>query len=135
VGAFNTIHFTVVQDAALIKSISEAATRDSERAGSDIFYGAPTVIIVSSAAQFAPGLDIADAAAIVENFLLAATDLGIGSVYIVGASRAIASDPELFQKVGIPQGFTPVSSAALGYATEAAASAPKPPRSIPVNWV
>ncbi|MDR2868192.1 MAG: nitroreductase family protein [Bacteroidales bacterium] len=134
-GAFDTIHFTVVQDAAIIKRISEAATRGTKREGSDIFYGAPTVIIVSSAKQLAPGLEIADAGAIVENFLLAATDIGIGSVYIFGANSVIASDPELLQLVGIPDGFTPVSSAVLGYATEAAAALPKRKRSISVNWV
>jgi nitroreductase len=135
VGAFETIHFTVVQDAAIIKKISEAATRGTQRAGSDIFYGAPTIIIVSSAKQLAPGLEIADAGAIIENFLLAATDLGIGSVYVFGANKAIAADPELSRLVGIPDGFTPVSSAVLGYATEAAAGLPKPKRSISVNWV
>jgi nitroreductase len=135
VGAFDTIHFTVVQDVEIIKRISEAATRGSQRAGSDIFYGAPTVIIVSSAKQIAPGIEIADAAAIVENFLLAATDIGIGSVYNFGANSAIAADPELLQLIGIPDGFKPVSSAALGYATDAAAGLPKPARSISVNWV
>lgn len=41
---------------------------------------------------------------------------------------------ELLARVGIPEGFTPVSSAAIGYVTEVAAGAPKPPRSIPTNW-
>jgi nitroreductase len=134
-GNFASLHFTVVQNADLLKKISEAATRGTPRAGTDIFYGAPTVIIVSSAAQPVPGLDLADAGAIVQNFLLAATDLGIDSVYIFGVISIPAAESELLKEIGIPEGFKPVSSAALGYATAAAAAAPKAPRSIPVNRV
>jgi nitroreductase len=134
-GAFDTIHFTVVQNAELIKKISVAATRGTPRAGSDIFYGAPTVIIVSAAAQPVPGLDLADAGAIVQNFLLAATDLGIDSVYIFGVISVPPTETELLKELGIPEGFKPVSSVALGFATEEAAAAPKVPRNIPVNRV
>jgi nitroreductase len=134
-GAFATIHFTVVQNTDLIKKISDAATRGTPRAGADIFYGAPTVILVSAAEQPFPGLDLADAGSIIQNFLLAATDLGLGSVYIFGAGGAFAAEPELLKEAGIPEGFKPISSAAIGYATDEAAAAPKAPRSIPVNRV
>ena len=134
-GAFDTIHFTVVQNAELIKKISDAATRGTPRAGVDIFYGAPTLIIVSSAAQPFPGLDLVDAGGIIQNFLLAATDIGIDSVHILGTTAAFTADPELLQLVGIPEGFKVISSAIFGYATEAALAIPKPPRSIAVNRV
>ncbi|MDR2005822.1 MAG: nitroreductase family protein [Acidaminococcales bacterium] len=134
-GAFDTIHFTVVQDAELLKKISEAVTRGTPRAGTDIYYGAPTVIIVSVAKQVLPGLDLVDAGGVIQNFLLAATDIGIGSVHIFGTPYAFAAEPALLQLAGIPEGFKVVSSAALGYATETAAATPKPPRNIAVNRV
>ena len=133
--AFDTIHFTVVQNAELIRKISDTATRGTPRAGADIFYGAPTLIIVSSAAQPFPGLDLVDAGGIIQNFLLAATDIGINSVHIFDTPFAFAANPELLQLAGIPEGFKVVSSAIFGYATEAALAIPKPPRSIAVNRV
>jgi nitroreductase len=134
-GNFDSLHFTVVQNADLIKKISVSATRGTPREGNDIFYGAPTVIIVSAAAQPVPGLDLADAGAIVQNFLLAATDLGIDSVYIFGVISIPPTDSELLTELGIPEGFKPVSSAALGYATAKAAATPKVPRNIPISRV
>jgi nitroreductase len=71
----------------------------------------------------------------VQNFLLAATDLGIDSVYIFGVISVPPTETELLKELGIPEGFKPVSSVALGYATEEAAAAPKVPRNIPVNRV
>ncbi|MDR0885304.1 MAG: nitroreductase family protein [Clostridiales Family XIII bacterium] len=129
--AFDAIHFTVVQDKALIDKIASAAS-NGER---DVFYGAPTVIIVSSGSQPFPGLDLADAGSIVQNFLLAATDIGIDSVYIYSANAAFAADPSLLAAAGIPDGFKPVSSVALGYGTDDAVATPKAPRSIKVNRI
>jgi nitroreductase len=130
--AFDSIHFTVIQDAALLKKISDAATKNTEREGQDIYYGAPTVIVVSSKEQPIPELAFANAGTIVENFLLAATDLGINSVYVFGSMMGFRNDPGLAAEAGIPEGYKPVSSAALGYATEEMAAAPKVTRDIAI---
>ena len=53
-----------------------------------------------------------------ENMLLAATDSGIDSVYLWGSVTAIAGSPELKKELGIPDKYTPISGAALGYAPE-----------------
>jgi nitroreductase len=132
-GAFAGIHFTVIQDGAFLKKVSDATTKGTEREGQDIYYGAPTVIVVSSKEQPLPELTFANAGAIVENFLLAATDLGLGSVYVFGTVIGFKNDAGLAAEAGIPEGFTPVSSVALGYATEEAAAAPKVTRDIPVG--
>jgi nitroreductase len=132
-GNFSSIHFTVIQDAAFLKKVSDAATKGTEREGKDIYYGAPTVIVISSAQQPVPELTFANAGAIVANLLLAATDIGIDNVYIFGSVGGFKNDPGLAAEAGIPEGYTPVSSVALGYATEEAAAAPKAPRDIPVN--
>ncbi|MDR1495502.1 MAG: nitroreductase family protein [Clostridiales Family XIII bacterium] len=132
-GAFDSIHFAVIQDAALLRKISDAATKNTEREGQDIYYGAPTVVVISSTEQPMPELAFANAGTIVENFLLAATDIGIGNVYIFGSVMGFKNDPSLSVEAGIPEGYTPVSSVALGYATEEANAIPKVERNIPVS--
>jgi nitroreductase len=132
---YDLIHFTVIQDAAFLAGISDAATKGSEREGSDIYYGAKTVIVISAGQQPVPGLEYANAGAITQNFLLAATELGLGSVYVFGSVGGFAAAPELLKKAGIPEGFQVVSSVALGYPTEEVAAAPKVARNIAVNRV
>jgi nitroreductase len=134
-GKFDGIHFTVIHDKALLSEISDAATKGSEREGQDIYYGAPVVIVISSAAPPFPGLEFSNAGAITQTFLLAATALELGSVYIFGSVGGFAADPGLLAKAGIPDGFKVVSSVALGYAADETAAAPKVPRNIAVNTI
>jgi nitroreductase len=115
--AYDTLHLTVVQDANLLKKLSDTAINAMKREGGSIYYGAPTVVIVSSKKTEAPGLDYANAACIVENMLLAATDAGIDNVYIFGTVVAFQADAGLLKTLDIPEGFFPVASAALGYGT------------------
>jgi nitroreductase len=131
--AFDTIQLTVIQDRELLQRISDA-TPSPPRGGTDLYYGAPAVIVISSAEQPAPGLAYANAGDIVENILLAATDLGIDSVYVFGSVIGFANDPTLLAQAGIPADFTVVSSVALGFGTPEAKATPKPTRTIKVNW-
>lgn len=63
----------------------------------------------------APSVEYANAACVIENMLIAATDAGVDSIYLWGAVQALARNPELCAKMGIPEGFKFVSAAALGY--------------------
>nr|WP_271716067.1 nitroreductase family protein [Anaeromicropila herbilytica] len=63
-----------------------------------------------------PHAEFANAACIIENMLLAATDQNIGSVYLWGVAMALQLYSELFQELDLPDGFIPVSGLALGYA-------------------
>jgi nitroreductase len=117
--AYDSMHITVAQDAALIKRISDAASKAGPRPGADIYYGAPTVIIISAKTPpAAPGIEQANAACIAENMLLAATDLGIDNIYILGTLFAFQQEPDLLKAAGIPDGFAPAASVALGYAAQ-----------------
>ncbi len=109
-------HFSVVQDAALIQRIHDAAAkvalkRDrsqrSPRYDDDtfqVFYYAPTIIILSSEdTHYAP----IDCGIAVQNIALAAESLGLGSV-ILGLPRdAFAGeDREALEKeLGFPEGY------------------------------
>lgn len=116
---YETLRLTVVQNKELIAKISAAAAAIRGVPGQDIFYGAPTVILVSSKPTEVPGLDYSNAACLVENMLLAATDLELGNVYVFGGLAAgLRAEKALLAELGIPEGFFPLDAVALGYPTE-----------------
>lgn len=108
---------TVIQDKDLISRI-DAAAENRRRPGS-IFYGAPTLIIVSGkpSADFAH-MEQCSAACIIENMLLAATDLGLGSVFHKSVIAVLEHSPELTAELSLPNGFVPIAGMAVGYADE-----------------
>lgn len=118
-GEYHALHLTVVQDADILETLKDTAMdcfRDPIR---DIYYGAPTVIVISSSHGSVPELDMANAGTIAENMLLAATDLGLDSVYIWGTVLACRAEPDLLDEIKLPNGYEPIASVALGYAEEA----------------
>ncbi|WP_234121754.1 nitroreductase family protein [Clostridium hydrogenum] len=118
-GAYDSVHLTIIQNSDLLNKISKTAANIFGNPNTNPLYGAPTLIIVSSIPnkQF-PNVELANAACIIENMTLAATDAGIGSVYILGALCAFNADKELLKKLDLPDGFVPISGISLGYPTE-----------------
>ena len=107
----------VVQDRATRDQLSRMNAAVMNSTG-DPFYGAPTVILVSAAAEELEDVRYCNAACIVENMHLAATDLGLGSVYLLGCTRALLKAPALQRELGVPEGFVPMSALAVGFASQ-----------------
>ncbi len=98
----------------------------------NIAYNAPTLIIVSGKKED-QSWRITCAAAI-QNILLAAESLKIGSVWI-GFSVYAFKKPGLAQNIGIPDGYEPFHGIALGYKKEGI-SIPTPKRNNDVvNYI
>ena len=118
-GMYDTVHLTVIQDSEILKKISSTAANVFGTPSSDPLYGAPTFVLVSCIPnkQF-PNIELANAACVIENMALAATDAGLGSVYILGALCAFSADQTLIKELNLPEGFVPVSGIVLGYPTE-----------------
>ena len=89
-GQYDKVHLTVVQNAALLVKLNLCTADFIGDASFRATYGAPTVILVSAAAGDPDDVRYCNAACIVENMHLAATDLGLGSVYLLGCIRALA---------------------------------------------
>ncbi|MDS0526154.1 nitroreductase family protein [Clostridium sp. SHJSY1] len=116
---YNSVHITVVQNSNLLDKLTDATKDFFENTRINTFYGAPTVAIVSGKpSEKAPGVEAHNAACIVENMSLAATDLGLGSVYLMGFLFAISNNKELLAELNLPEGFVPVAALAIGYSTE-----------------
>lgn len=120
-------HFTVVQNKEImntlnIESKKEFANSENEMFRKmasnekfDIFYNAPTIIVVSGekTAQTA----IIDSSAATENMILAAESLGIGSCWIGLVTFLFRSKraQECIKLLEIPKGYEPYYAITLGY--------------------
>ena len=120
-GNYDSLHLTVVEDPALLDRVNTAAGEMVFRmlgARKNTDFGAKTLILVSSTPVHRPGTDHANAGIVVENMVLAATAMGIDSVILGAAPAAVAQDLELMKALEIPEGYTPLLGAFLGYGAE-----------------
>lgn len=117
-GDYDSLHLTVIQSPEALASINNTV-KQTLKIDRDVLYGAPTLVLVcASDTQKAPNIQYSNVACVVENMLLAATDLGIDCVYLWTAANVISADAGLCKEFGIPVGYKPVSGAVFGYAVE-----------------
>ncbi len=139
-------HITVVQNSEILKSLNtdaKAAMALSENEyfkkftaneAFDIFYHAPTALVISGAAdsQFA----LADCAAMAQNMLVAAESMDIGSCWVGLTNFALKGEKAAAYKaqLEIPEGFDPLYTIILGYKKTTGTAAPER-KSGTVNYV
>ena len=106
-GRYEDMHITVIQDKSLLDEINKLADRS-------VFYNAPTLIIIS-AKDDGHGLDRENSACVAMNMLLAATDLGLASIYL-NLVIGLIKNSDILNKLNLPLGFVPIVGVGLGYA-------------------
>ena len=126
---YDSLHLTVLATHEAVDKFTDLARKQSGDAQADPAHGAGALIVVSGRRPDMP-VEYANAACMVENMLLAATDLGLGNLYVRGAITEAAKDKTLVQDMKIPEGFTPVASIAVGYAKVSAAPREKPKNDV-----
>ncbi len=132
----DSLHLTVCRNKEILNEINQSTAAAMKMEPRDFFYGAPAAIIVSaSEKQMAPGIEYANAACVIENMLIAATDAGVDNIYLWGGVQALAKNADLCAKMGIPEGFRPVSAAAIGYSKSGSAEARELSVSLSVNYI
>ncbi len=123
-------HFLVVRDNGIIedldlrirKSMAESGISRMVTLGEDpkyrVFFDAPIIVIVSgNEINYDPEghlIPFADCCAAIQDMLLAAHSLGVGSCWI-GLARYLFRDPERMKDIPIPEGFKPYYAVCLGY--------------------
>ncbi|MDR3588366.1 MAG: nitroreductase family protein [Negativicutes bacterium] len=144
-------HFLVVQNQAALDAINDRTKQElakatekhlaerSENPRYHIFHHAPTVIIVSGdsaatspvplAATGASYTPLTDCSAAIQNMLLMAESLNIGSCWI-GIINFFFTLPEEIAKLPVPKGYKPLFAVSLGYKDSAAAAAPRCPGTV-----
>lgn len=116
-------HFTIIQNKEVLNKISEVANKamkNSEiewisKLGSKnrpLFYNAPTVVIVSGKeGTYSP---LTDCSAAIQNMLIAAESLNIGSLWN-GLVSYFFENKEEAKVLNLKEGYKPYYAVALGY--------------------
>ena len=96
----------------------------------DIFYGAPALIVISTATQIPWAIE--DSALAAENLMLAARGMGLGTCWI-GFAQAWLGTPEGKAALKLPTSYFPVAPIIVGHPK----SVPLPvPRKEPeIRWL
>lgn len=132
---YDTLRLTVIRDTALLDEITQRAGMATPERPKSPFYGAKTLIVVSSTLYSADHIEVANAACIIENMAVAATALGLSSVYLWAVIKVIKEHNDLLFKLRLPEGYVPLSSLAVGYAMNPPAESDLPRHTLPVDYV
>lgn len=154
---YKDVHITVVQDQTKLLYLCEAAWKRfsskqklKEIAGDtvteegakektpNLFYGAPTVFFISHRKQnLQDGIEWANVTSVTNQMHLAATNLGLGSVYMWGALESMRLFPELDHTdvLKLPEGFEPLIALAVGYPVKELENNRKQHTPISVNFI
>ena len=118
---YDSLHITVVENQALLEriyAVTEAALFQITGMHKSADFGAKTLIFISSMPVHRTGMEFTNAGIVMENMVLAATDMGIDSVILGAAPAAVAQDAELVKALGIPEGYAPLLGVYFGYGAE-----------------
>lgn len=122
-GKYEDVHLTVIQNPELLDKIDAAGAAVLNKPASQSLYKAPTLILVSSKRpdpenNVMVNLAHSNAAIVVHNMVLAATDLGLGACHIWGATAAVSMNPDLIAELNLPEDFIPCCAVSLGKTDE-----------------
>lgn len=115
-GRFDMMHMKVITDKKVLEHLGHNAAAFMNRKD-DPIYGAPVVILVSASMpepHMVPMVYM-NAGCMIENMMLAATDVGLGSCYLLGAIAALNTNPELVAALKLPEEKKPLAAVAIGY--------------------
>ena len=135
-------YFTVVQNKELLKEINDTALKNMAvsgdefleaiaKSGRNILHNAPTILVVSGRKD--DDYSQTDCSAAIQNMLLAAEGLDIGSCWI-GLIKAYFQNPESKTKLEIPDGYMPIYGVTLGYKAENNQGNPNRNKKV-INWI
>lgn len=128
------VFFNVVTDHSILKEWTVIGRTIMQNSGNEFLmkvssnpnyspiYHAPVAVIVSAKKSEDPYMQSmagANTACAAENMLLAATELGLGSCYLVSAALALNS-PELAAKVKLQADQQPYAVVVIGYTNDTA---------------
>ena len=80
-------------------------------------HAAAFVILSAPGGNEPMGFNMANVSCAAENIQLAATELGIGSRFMMGPIMALAQEP-VKSRLGLPEDYQPLAAVALGYVNE-----------------
>jgi nitroreductase len=97
---------------AMLTSTNEMFVAMAQSPGFHVLYHAPAVLLISGRKDALSSL--VDCSAAVQNMLLAAESLELGTCWI-GLVRGFFSRPDEVAKLNLPEGYGPLYAVTLGY--------------------
>lgn len=136
-------HFTVIQNKDMVNAMSDKTkevmlSSDNKNIVSfgkgpiNIFYNAPTVIIVSGKEEVESSL--VDCSAAIENMLIACQSIKLGAVWI-GFVRYLFTLSDEVEKFNLPDGYKPFYAVSIGYKSDDSISNPLKRNTDVVNYI
>lgn len=115
-GDYQSIHLSVVQDQQLQELIENQARQVAPNMREHPTYQAPVLLVISVRPdEQRPAAPYCNAACMAQNILVQATEMGLGSVFILSVALCIQEATELHAKLGIPEGFVPAVIVSVGH--------------------
>ncbi len=131
---FGQFHITVIEDKQLLQEINRVTLDMMKHSGDEFLekraategynplYGAPSMIVLSAPnGNDSNGFNMANVSCAAENMIIQATELGLGSCFVMGPIIALKG-PEPAKKIEIPTGYTPLVGVLIGYSQESPSS-------------
>ena len=113
---YDSLSMTVISNKELLNKWEQHMASVTGNPDFHPFYGAPTVILVSSVVPAQKNnVNYSNAAIVVQNMALAATELGIGSCHIWGAVDMLNGSEPFIKELKVPEGMKPCCAIALGH--------------------
>ncbi len=113
---YKGLHISVIQNATLLQELAAYCGKAFGNEKYNPFYNAPTLIIVSAKPEEDGQLVyIANVGCVMENMQLAATELGLGCVFLWAMLNRIPQSPDFLEALSLPESFKAISALALGY--------------------
>lgn len=139
-------HLTVVQNQEIINKLNDETKNEllkcdneyfrkfAENEKYNVFYNAPTIVVISG--EKAALVPETDCSAATENMMLAAEALDVGSCWIGLVTYLFKSKKgkEYIEVLEIPEGYEPYHAITLGY-KKIANPKPQPRRENTVNYI
>jgi nitroreductase len=117
-GGYANLHITIVQDQEIFRKIVAEGAKISGDPSKNPTFGAPTLIVVSGKKGRLIEADIENTASVGVTMTLAATDLGVDNIFLMGVASVFKMVPDLVAALQLPDEFFPINAVALGYAEE-----------------
>lgn len=115
-GAYKDSYISVVQNPKILENFAEYCSQAFGNPAYNPFYKAPTLIVVSAKpTDDGQPVHLANVGCILQNMQLAATDIGLGCVFLWALLNRIPQSPQFVASLELPEGFKPISALALGY--------------------
>lgn len=123
------VHITVISNRVILKNLNDKTLKLMHSSGNDFLqsraaiqgyqpmYHAPVMLVFSGPKDNHYSMANASNAATMAS--LAATDLGLGSCYVVTPTMTLAAEPDLAHELGVPKGFFAGCCLLLGYTDDA----------------